>query len=47
MANLRPGSARDWLLVAGDVAEKAADIEWALRTLRAGFATVVWVPRQP
>jgi 3',5'-cyclic AMP phosphodiesterase CpdA len=28
----------------GDVAEKAADIEWALRTLRARFATVVWVP---
>jgi 3',5'-cyclic AMP phosphodiesterase CpdA len=26
------------------VAEKAADIEWALRTLRARFATVVWVP---
>jgi len=44
VANLRPGSARDWLLVAGDVAEKAADIEWTLRTLRAGFATVVWVP---
>jgi 3',5'-cyclic AMP phosphodiesterase CpdA len=30
--------------VAGDVAEKAADIEWALRTLSARFATVVWVP---
>jgi 3',5'-cyclic AMP phosphodiesterase CpdA len=26
------------------VAEKATDIEWALRTLRARFATVVWVP---
>jgi hypothetical protein len=26
------------------VAEKAADIEWALRELRARFATVVWVP---
>jgi 3',5'-cyclic AMP phosphodiesterase CpdA len=26
------------------VAEKAADIEWALRALRARFATVVWVP---
>jgi hypothetical protein len=31
-------------VVAGDVAEKAADIEWALRTLRARFATVIWVP---
>jgi 3',5'-cyclic AMP phosphodiesterase CpdA len=39
-----PASPRDWLLVAGDVAEKAADIEWALRELRARFATVVWVP---
>jgi hypothetical protein len=37
-------SPRDWLLVAGDVAEKAADIEWALRTLRTRFATVIWVP---
>jgi 3',5'-cyclic AMP phosphodiesterase CpdA len=41
--NLRP-SRSDWLLVAGDLAEKAADIEWALRTLRARFGTVVWVP---
>jgi 3',5'-cyclic AMP phosphodiesterase CpdA len=30
--------------VAGDVAEKAADIEWALATLRRRFATVIWVP---
>lgn len=44
MANLWPATPRDWLLVAGDVAEKAADIEWALRTLSARFATVVWVP---
>ncbi|HXT91730.1 MAG TPA: metallophosphoesterase [Trebonia sp.] len=44
VARLQPGSPRDWLLVAGDVAEKAADIEWALRTLSARFATVVWVP---
>jgi 3',5'-cyclic AMP phosphodiesterase CpdA len=44
VANLWPESPRDWLLVAGDVAEKAADIEWALGTLRARFATVVWVP---
>lgn len=26
------------------MAEKAADVEWALRALRARFATVVWVP---
>ena len=43
VANL-PAFPHDWLLVAGDVAEKAADIEWALRALRARFATVVWVP---
>jgi 3',5'-cyclic AMP phosphodiesterase CpdA len=42
--NLQPASPLDWLLVAGDVAEKAVDIEWALRTLSSRFATVVWVP---
>jgi 3',5'-cyclic AMP phosphodiesterase CpdA len=41
---LRPESPRDWLLVAGDVAEKTTDIEWALRTLSTRFSTVVWVP---
>jgi 3',5'-cyclic AMP phosphodiesterase CpdA len=41
---LRPGSDADWLLVAGDVAERFADIEWALRRLRESFATVVWAP---
>jgi len=41
---LRPGSASDWLLVAGDVGEFLADIEWALATLSERFATVVWVP---
>ena len=44
MENLRPASPHDWLLVAGDVAEKAADIEWALGALSKRFATVVWVP---
>jgi 3',5'-cyclic AMP phosphodiesterase CpdA len=44
VANLWPESPRDWLLVAGDVAEKAADIEWALGTLSDRFETVVWVP---
>jgi 3',5'-cyclic AMP phosphodiesterase CpdA len=43
IANL-PAFPHDWLLVAGDVAEKAADIVWALRVLRARFATVIWVP---
>ncbi|MFE5792307.1 metallophosphoesterase family protein [Streptomyces sp. NPDC056503] len=39
-----PTSPDDWLLVAGDVGETAADIEWALGLLRDRFAQVVWVP---
>jgi 3',5'-cyclic AMP phosphodiesterase CpdA len=42
--NLWPESASDWLLLAGDVGEIMADIEWALGTLSERFATVVWVP---
>jgi 3',5'-cyclic AMP phosphodiesterase CpdA len=41
---LRPESPADWLLVAGDVAERMADIEWALTLLSGRFGTVVWVP---
>jgi 3',5'-cyclic AMP phosphodiesterase CpdA len=41
---LRPESAADWLIVAGDVGEMVADIEWALGTLNERFATVIWVP---
>ena len=41
---LRPESAADWLLIAGDVGELFADIEWALRVLSERFATVVWAP---
>jgi 3',5'-cyclic AMP phosphodiesterase CpdA len=44
VAGLRPESPADWLLVAGDVGEFAADIEWALGLLAGRFATVVWVP---
>jgi 3',5'-cyclic AMP phosphodiesterase CpdA len=42
--NLPPGGPGDWLLVAGDVAEMFADVEWALGRLRERYATVVWVP---
>jgi 3',5'-cyclic AMP phosphodiesterase CpdA len=42
--SIQPESPADWLLVAGDVAERVADIEWALSVLRERFATVVWVP---
>jgi 3',5'-cyclic AMP phosphodiesterase CpdA len=44
VANLPPGNPGDWLLVAGDVGEQYADIEWALALLKERFATVVWVP---
>lgn len=41
---LRPNSEGDWLIVAGDVADRVADIEWTLRLLRDRFAQVIWVP---
>lgn len=44
VAKLRPESPEDWLLVAGDVAEKSDDIEWAPGTLRSRFAAVIWSP---
>jgi 3',5'-cyclic AMP phosphodiesterase CpdA len=44
VANLRPESPADWLLVAGDVGDLSTDIEWALGTLRERFGTVLWAP---
>lgn len=44
LAGLWPDSDRDWLLVAGDVAERTSDLRWALELLAARFARVVWVP---
>jgi 3',5'-cyclic AMP phosphodiesterase CpdA len=41
---LRPGSDADWLIVCGDVADRPADIEWALGLLRGRFAKVIWAP---
>jgi 3',5'-cyclic AMP phosphodiesterase CpdA len=41
---LRPASGGDWLIVAGDVAERFAEVEWTLRTLAERFATVIWTP---
>lgn len=41
---LRPESAADWLIVAGDVGERVADVEWALGLLARRFDTVVWAP---
>jgi len=42
--SLRPESDTDWLIVAGDVAEKFEDIEWALTLLANRFPKVVWAP---
>ncbi|MFC7548121.1 metallophosphoesterase family protein [Plantactinospora sp. GCM10030261] len=41
---IKPRSPDDWLLVAGDVAERPADVEWALTLLRQRFAEVIWSP---
>ncbi len=43
-ASLAPTTDDDWLLVAGDIAEQFADIEWALSILADRFSTVVWAP---
>jgi 3',5'-cyclic AMP phosphodiesterase CpdA len=44
LLRLHPGTPGDWLIVAGDVAERMADIEWALELLAARFAKVIWTP---
>ncbi|TDB82351.1 metallophosphoesterase [Micromonospora sp. KC721] len=41
---LRPSSPQDWLIVAGDVADSVADVEWALGLLAGRFAKVLWAP---
>ncbi|MBW1601165.1 metallophosphoesterase [Streptomyces sp. JJ66] len=41
---LHPASGDDWLIVAGDVAERSRDIAWALRLLASRFARVIWAP---
>ncbi|GAA0916871.1 metallophosphoesterase family protein [Virgisporangium aurantiacum] len=43
-STLRPTSDDDWLLVAGDVAERVDDVEWTLSLLAERFARVVWAP---
>ena len=45
--DLHPAGDGDWLIVAGDVAERPADVEWALATLAGRFAKVIWVAGQP
>lgn len=41
---LQPVTDADWLIVAGDVGERASDVEEVLATFAARFATVIWVP---
>lgn len=41
---LRPRHPGDWLIVAGDVAERAADVHWGLETLARRFDRVIWAP---
>ncbi|MEV6213533.1 metallophosphoesterase [Nocardia sp. NPDC051833] len=41
---IHPDSPEDWLIVAGDVGEKAEEVRWALELLRGRFAKVIWVP---
>ncbi|MGO2719718.1 MAG: metallophosphoesterase family protein [Brachybacterium tyrofermentans] len=42
--DIRPQHPGDWLIVAGDVAERFDQIVTTLRTLRERFDTVIWVP---
>jgi 3',5'-cyclic AMP phosphodiesterase CpdA len=44
ITDLRPRSAADWLLLAGDVGEITSDIEWVLSTLSKRFTTIIWTP---
>lgn len=44
VAGLRPRHPDDWLVVAGDVGETPAHLEWALGLLVRRFARVVWAP---
>ncbi len=41
---IRPTTDGDWLIVAGDVADRVADIEWTLKLLRERFERVIWAP---
>jgi 3',5'-cyclic AMP phosphodiesterase CpdA len=44
LRELRPLAEDDWLLVAGDVAERIEHVEWALEVLKQSFSTVIWAP---
>ncbi|WP_106181163.1 metallophosphoesterase family protein [Prauserella shujinwangii] len=42
--DIRPGTDRDWLIVAGDVGERVDAVIDTLARLRERFAEVIWVP---
>lgn len=44
LTRLWPSSPEDWLIVAGDVAERISDVAWALRLLTERFERVIWAP---
>lgn len=44
LVDLLPTSPADWLIVAGDVAERTTDVKWALGLLAERFERVVWTP---
>jgi 3',5'-cyclic AMP phosphodiesterase CpdA len=44
LRSLRPETDEDWLIVAGDVAERVEHVEWALKILTHYFAKVIWAP---
>ena len=44
VSRMRPERPGDWLLVAGDVAERFEDVTWALSLLAERFTKVVWAP---
>lgn len=41
---IEPTHPGDWLIVAGDVAERAEDVRWTLSILVERFERVIWVP---
>jgi 3',5'-cyclic AMP phosphodiesterase CpdA len=44
LQRMYPDSARDWLIVCGDVADDPAAVEWALGVLTERYERVIWAP---
>lgn len=39
-----PAQPRDWLIIAGDVGERPAQLDWTLAQLTPRFAQIIWTP---